>query len=50
MRASVGFGLRYNSPIGPIRVDLGFKLRRRELTPGRFEDPMAFHLSVGQAF
>jgi outer membrane protein insertion porin family len=50
LRASVGFGIRYQSPIGPIRVDLGFKLRRRELTPGRFEGLTAFHLSIGQAF
>ena len=26
---AVGFGVRYRSPIGPIRVDLGFKLDRR---------------------
>jgi outer membrane protein insertion porin family len=50
IRGSVGFGLRYQSPIGPIRVDVGFKLTRRELTPGRVEGPTAFHLSVGQAF
>lgn len=50
IRGSVGFGLRYQSPIGPIRVDVGFKLTRRELSPGRFEGPTAFHLSVGQAF
>ena len=29
LRGSVGFGVRYRSPIGPIRVDLGFKLDRR---------------------
>ena len=50
IRASVGFGLRYQSPIGPIRVDLGFKLGRRETPSGRLEAPTAFHLSVGQAF
>lgn len=50
LRASPGFGLRYRSPIGPIRVDLGFKLRRRELSPGNFEGLTAFHISVGHAF
>jgi outer membrane translocation and assembly module TamA len=50
LRASPGIGLRYRSPIGPIRVDLGFKLRRRELSPGNFESPTAFHVSVGHAF
>jgi outer membrane protein insertion porin family len=50
IRASVGFGLRYQSPIGPIRMDLGFKLWRRETPSGRPEAPTAFHLSIGQAF
>ena len=30
IRASVGFGLRYQSPIGPIRVDLGFAVAPRD--------------------
>ena len=50
LRVSPGFGLRYRSPIGPIRVDLGFKLRRRELSPGNFEGLTGFHISVGHAF
>ena len=29
LRGSYGFGLRYQSPVGPIRVDLGFKMDRR---------------------
>ncbi len=45
LRGSVGFGLRYKSPIGPIRFDIGFKLDRRPL-----ESPRAFHFSIGQAF
>ena len=56
LRPTAGFGVRYKSPIGPIRVDLGFKLDR-----GRFErspfDPFykreslaEFHISIGQAF
>ena len=45
LRGSVGFGLRYRSPIGPIRVDLGIKVDRREL-----EDRTALHFSIGQAF
>jgi outer membrane protein insertion porin family len=49
LRGSAGFGLRYKSPIGPIRVDVGFKLDRRE-TGGRLEPPRAFHFSIGQAF
>lgn len=50
LRVSPGLGLRYRSPIGPIRVDVGFKLRRRELSPGNFEGQTAFQISVGHAF
>ncbi|MGE5816079.1 MAG: outer membrane protein assembly factor, partial [Acidobacteriota bacterium] len=50
LRFSPGLGLRYHSPIGPIRFDVGFKLNRRELSPGRFEALTAFHVSVGHAF
>jgi outer membrane protein assembly complex protein YaeT len=46
---AVGFGLRYRSPIGPIRLDLGFKLDRRELG-GQLEPRTALHFSIGQAF
>jgi outer membrane protein insertion porin family len=49
LRGSVGFGARYRSPIGPIRLDLGFKLDRRVIGAGR-EPPFAFHFSIGQAF
>ena len=49
-RAAVGFGLRYRSPVGPIRVDLGIKLGRRMLPSGQRERPTALHISLGQAF
>jgi outer membrane protein insertion porin family len=49
LRGSVGFGLRYRSPIGPIRFDVGFKLDRREVG-GVLEPRRAFHFSIGQAF
>ncbi|MEO8257429.1 MAG: POTRA domain-containing protein [Acidobacteriota bacterium] len=45
LRAAVGFGGRYRSPVGPIRVDIGFKVHRQ---PG--EGAVAFHVSLGQAF
>lgn len=48
LRGSVGFGVRYASPIGPLRLDLGFKLDRRETDPdGR---GYALHFSFGHAF
>jgi outer membrane protein assembly complex protein YaeT len=49
-RSAVGFGIRYRSPVGPIRVDMGFKLNRRDIVPGRLEDRTALHISLGQAF
>jgi len=45
IRGGIGFGVRYRSPVGPIRVDLGFKLDRRE-REGRAQ----VHVSIGQAF
>jgi outer membrane protein insertion porin family len=50
VRASAGFGIRYRSPVGPIRVDLGFKLDRRMLPTGARERATAVHVSLGQTF
>ena len=50
LRATIGFGVRVQSPVGPIRVDVGFKLDRQEITPGRLEPLNAWHISLGQAF
>jgi outer membrane protein insertion porin family len=44
-RTAVGFGVRYRSPIGPIRVDLGFKVHPQ---PG--ESLTAWFITFGQAF
>ena len=53
MRYDVGPGLRYNTPIGPFRADLGYQLNpipgllvNGEPQPRRFR----FHFSIGQAF
>jgi outer membrane protein insertion porin family len=50
LRSAVGFGVRYRSPVGPIRIDLGFKVNRQDIVPGRPESPRALHISLGQAF
>ncbi len=50
LRSAAGFGFRYRSPVGPIRVDVGFNLDRRELVPGQLERPYVLHVSLGQAF
>jgi outer membrane protein insertion porin family len=49
LRGSTGFGLRYRSPIGPVRLDVGFKMDRRAIA-GTLESGHAFHFSIGQAF
>jgi translocation and assembly module TamA len=41
-----GVGLRYYSPIGPFRLDIGFPLDRR---PG-LDDSFQVYVSLGQAF
>lgn len=45
LRASAGPGLRIDTPVGPLRLDVGFLLNRPS-----FGDPWRIHLSVGQAF
>ena len=53
LRYDVGPGLRYMTPIGPIRVDVGYQLKR---IPGLLVDGkpeprrFRFHFSIGQAF
>lgn len=49
LRGATGFGIRYGSPIGPIRVDLGFKMDRRVIGT-ELEPRLALHFSIGQAF
>jgi outer membrane protein insertion porin family len=45
LRSAVGTGIRYKSPFGPIRFDVGLKVNRR---PG--EALTAWFVSFGQAF
>lgn len=54
----VGGGFRYQSPIGPIRIDLGYKLNPtdedlgiyRDNHSADFWDRASIHFSIGQAF
>jgi outer membrane protein assembly complex protein YaeT len=53
LRYDIGPGLRYTTPIGPIRADLGYQLNRIEglLINGEPEARrFRFHFSIGQAF
>ena len=45
LRWAVGAGLRFRTPIGPLRVDMGYLLDRRE-----GEDRTVFHIAIGHAF
>jgi outer membrane protein assembly complex protein YaeT len=45
MRTAMGGGIRYKSPLGPLRVDIGFKVHP---LPG--EGHAAWFVSFGQAF
>ncbi len=45
LKYTAGIGLRYNTPVGPLRVDYGVKLQNE---PG--ESRSAFHFSIGHAF
>jgi len=42
---SFGVGVRYNTPVGPIRADVGWPIKKDETT-----DNYRFHLSLGQIF
>ena len=58
LRSAVGFGVRYQSPFGPLRIDLGFKTRVYTFVCGAEgttpqlcpETRPAIHISFGQAF
>jgi outer membrane protein insertion porin family len=50
IRPSAGFGVMYRSPVGPIRIDLGFNLDPRELHPGVQERSRVLHILLGQPF
>jgi outer membrane protein assembly factor BamA len=58
LRSAVGFGVRYKSPFGPLRVDVGFKTRVETFTCSGTdnlprpctESRPALHISFGQAF
>ena len=45
-RYSTGVGVRYNTPIGPIRLDVGFPLKKTE----DIDRDYLFHISLGQIF
>jgi outer membrane protein insertion porin family len=49
-RYGIGLGIRYNTPIGPIRVDYGYPLKPDRFDPENSNDRGTFYLSLGQIF
>jgi outer membrane protein assembly complex protein YaeT len=51
-RWSFGVGLRYQSPVGPIRLDVGRRLHddENDLLAGRAQERYAWHFSFGPLF
>ncbi|HWN67899.1 MAG TPA: BamA/TamA family outer membrane protein [Haliangium sp.] len=51
---ATGTGLRYDTPVGPLRVDVGYRLNRhgynRLVSDDTVWDRFAVHLSIGEAF
>lgn len=49
-RYSVGFGVRVDTPVGPVRLDAGFPLKRALLSDTVTEDKVIYHFSLGFPF
>jgi outer membrane protein insertion porin family len=45
LKFTTGIGLRYNTPVGPLRIDYGHKLKRQ-----KEESAGEIHFSIGHAF
>ncbi len=45
IKSTTGVGVRYNTPVGPFRLDWGYKLNR-----AADESPWAVHFTLGHAF
>lgn len=58
LQFGAGGGIRYKSPVGPIRVDIGYKLNPTDEDLNKYKgrdygsawDRIGIHLSIGQAF
>jgi outer membrane protein insertion porin family len=50
LRTAVGFGARWKSPIGPLRLDFAWKLNPITFGNGTRENGFAWYVTIGQAF
>ncbi|MXX12304.1 MAG: BamA/TamA family outer membrane protein, partial [Gemmatimonadetes bacterium] len=46
LKYAVGAGLRYLSPVGPVRFDVGYRMSDDSTVTKRIQ----YHISLGQAF
>jgi outer membrane protein insertion porin family/translocation and assembly module TamA len=47
---TAGFGLRYQTPLGPVRVDFGFNLKPRTQENGQREERVQVFFTLGNPF
>ncbi len=56
---SVGFGLRYDTPVGPVRLDIGYRVPGAQAPPDAADEgkpgdilglPLAASFGIGEAF
>lgn len=59
LHLSVGFGLRYDTPVGPVRLDLGYRVPGLQAPPDATDEgtpssifglPLALSFGIGEAF
>ncbi len=50
LRTAVGFGARWKSPVGPLRLDFAWKLKPITFDNGTREKGFAWYITIGQAF
>ena len=50
LRTGLGFGLRWRSPVGPLRIDLGWKATQHTFANGQVEPRFSPYIQIGQAF
>ena len=47
---SAGFGVRYQTPLGPVRVDFGFNLKPKTLSTGLKQERLQVFFTLGNPF
>jgi outer membrane protein insertion porin family len=50
LRTGLGFGIRWRSPLGPLRIDFGWKATQHTFDNGQLEPRFSPYIQIGQAF